>query len=311
MLGWCPASLVVLFVLSLRRLIIRASSGSSRSVGLHIEGRPAEDSELAQPGGGPSSPAAMFARVLPVGYLPPPGKGKEKISEIRYPCGSEYLRATVSYADAVGPSRVEPSFAKTFATRYGPPSGVQIWCPDLLTSYVVLVPKMVCFFEAAFENDLRFPLHAFIKNVLQHFNVFPSQLSPNFWGVLVGLLVFSRDKGLGVPSIALMLDFFSVKETLEGFLYILKQATARPIISDLPSSHKHWKECYFFVGGRHWEYNPTDQDNTLGIPTVWTAPENLREFSVYASRGHAMFLTLLCLRCFQVSVLTLLLRIGK
>ena len=67
---------------------------------------------------------AVVARVLPVGYLPPPCKGKEKISEIRYPCGSEYLRATVRYADVVGPSRVEPSFTKTFATRYGPPSGV-------------------------------------------------------------------------------------------------------------------------------------------------------------------------------------------
>ena len=93
---------------------------------------------------------------------------------------TKYLRAAMRYVDAVGASRVEPSFAKTFATRYGPPSGVQIWCLDLLTSYVVPVPKMVCFFEAAFENDLRFPLHLFIKNVVHHFNVCPSQLSPNF-----------------------------------------------------------------------------------------------------------------------------------
>ena len=129
------------------------------------------------------------------------------------------------YADVVGPSRVEPSFAKAFATCYGPPSGVRIWYPDLLTSYIVPVPKMVCFFEAAFENDLRFPLHPFIKNILQHFNVCPSQLSPNFWGILVGLLVFFRDKGLEVPSIALLLDFFNVKEASKGFLYISKRAT--------------------------------------------------------------------------------------
>ena len=145
------------------------------------------------------------------------------------------------YADSVGPSWVDFSYAKIFPTRYGPPSGVRIWCPDLLTSYVVSIPKMVCFFEAAFENGLRFPLHPFIKSVLQHFNVCPSQLSPNFWGVLVGLLVVFRDKGLGVPSIAFLLGLFSVKEVSEGFLYISKRATARPIISDLPSSHKHWK----------------------------------------------------------------------
>ena len=110
---------------------------------------------------------------------------------------------------------------------------------------------MVCFFQAAFENGLRFPLHPFIKNVLQHFNVFPSQLSPNFWGVLVGLLIVVRDKGLGVPSIALLLDFFSVKEAVKGFLYISKRTNAKLIISNLPSSHKHRKEHYFFVNGRN------------------------------------------------------------
>ena len=181
-------------------------------------------------------------------------------------------------AEAVGPSRIEPAFGKAFATRYKPPFGVHVWCPDCLTSYIVQVPKMVCFFEAAFENGLRFPLHPFIKSILQHFNVCPSQLSPNFWGVLVGLLVFFRDKALGVPNIALLLDFFKVKEAAEGFLYISKRTNAKLIISDLLSSHKHLKERYFFVSGRNWEYNPTDQEDTLGISTVWTAFENLREF---------------------------------
>ena len=226
-------------------------TGYSCSVGLPIEGRSAEESVSGQTGSGLGCPTAVVAGVLLVGYLPLPGKGKGKINEIRYPDGFEYLRVVVRYAEAVGPSRVEPSYAKTFSTRYRPPSGVQILCPDLLTSYVVPVPKMVCFFEAAFEKGLRFPLHPFIKSVLQHFNVCPSQLSPNFWGVLVGLSVFFRDKGLGVPSIALLMDLFSVKEALEGFLYISKWATAQPIISDFPSSHKHWKERYFFIGGRH------------------------------------------------------------
>ena len=220
---------------------MRASSRSSRSVDLCIEGRMTGDSESVQPGEGLGSLVVVVVGVLPVGYLPPPGKGKEKIREIRYPCGSKYLRATVRYTDALGPSRVEPSFAKTFTTNYGPPSGVRIWCPDFITSYVVSVPKMVCFFEATFANDTHFPLHPFIKNILQHFNVCPSQVSPNFWGILVGLLVFFRDKGLRVPNIAMLLDFFSVKEASEGFLYISKRATARPIIFDLPSFHKLWK----------------------------------------------------------------------
>ena len=137
----------------------------------------------------------------------------------------------------MGPSRVEPLYGETFARHYRPLFGVKVWSPDILTSYMVQVPKMVCFFEVAFDNSLRFPLHPFIKRVLQHFNVYPSQLSPNFWGILVGLLVFFRDKGLGVPSIALFLDLFSVKEVVEGFLYLSRRASAPLIISDLPSSH--------------------------------------------------------------------------
>ena len=148
---------------------------------------------------------------------------------------------------AVGPSRVEPLFGETFARRYRPPFGVQVWSPDILTSYVVQVPKMVCFFEVAFDNGLRFPLHPFIKRVLQHFNVCPSELLPNFWGILVGLLVFFRDKGLGVPSIALFLDLFSVKEAAEGFLYLSRRASAPLIISDLPFPTDFGKRVIFFL----------------------------------------------------------------
>ena len=182
--------------------------------------------------------------------------------------GSEYLKLAVQNALAVGPSRVGPLCGETFVRHYRPPFGVQVWSPDILTSYVVQVPKMVCFFEVAFDNGLRFPLHPFIKSFLQHFNVCPSQLSPNFWGILIGLLVFFRDKGLGVPSIALFLALFSVKEAVEGFLYLSKRATAHLIISDLLSSHKFWKERYFFVSGRSWEYDLLDKEDTLGVPAV-------------------------------------------
>ena len=83
-----------------------------------------------------------------------------------------------------------------------------------------------------------------------------------------------------VLNLALLLGLFSVKESTEGFLYISKRSNSRLIISDMPSSHKFWKERYFFVSDRNWEYNPADQEDTLGVPTSWTTNENLREFSL-------------------------------
>ena len=109
----------------------------------------------------------------------PLGKGKKKINVIKYPKGSDFLKSAVRHAVKVRPSKVGPSYESVFAERYRPLPGVRIWSPDVLTFYAASVPGMVCFFEVAFDNDLRFPLHPFIKEVLQHFNICPSQLAPN------------------------------------------------------------------------------------------------------------------------------------
>ena len=43
------------------------------------------------------------------------GKGKDKIDEIKYLVGSEYLRSSVHNALAVGPRRVESLYGEVFA----------------------------------------------------------------------------------------------------------------------------------------------------------------------------------------------------
>ena len=209
----------------------------------------------------------------------PLGKGKKKINLIRYPKGSDFLKSAVLHAVNVGPSKVGPSYEFIFAESYRPLPGVRIWSPDVLTFYAASVPDMVCFFEVAFDNGLRFPLHPFIKEVLQHFNICPSQLAPNGWGILVSLLAFFRDKGLGVPNVALLLHLFSPTATTEGFIYFSRRSGAPQVISDLPSSHRSWKGRYFF--GSNWEYDSFDRDDTLGVPTTWSSPDNLREYSYY------------------------------
>ena len=197
----------------------------------------------------PSRSAAVEPRNAPRASPHPLGKDKGKINLIKYPGGSDYLKSIVQHAVTVGPSKVDPSYGATFAERYRPPPGVRIWTPNVLTFYAASVPGMVCFFEVAFDNGLRFPLHPFMKGVLQHFNICPSQLAPNSWGILVGLLTFFRGRRLGVPSVALLLHLFSPKETTEGFLYFSRRSGAPLVISDLLSSHRSWKGCYFFVSG--------------------------------------------------------------
>ena len=154
--------------------------GPGRSSSLRIGGDSSTESGSGRTSGESNHLSMVVPRGAPREPPSPLGKGKDKIDEIKFPVGSEYLKSAVQNALAVGPSRVEPLFGEIFTRRYRPPFGVQVWSPDVLTSYVVQVPKMVCFFEVAFENDLHFPLHPFIKRVLLHFNVCSSQLSPNF-----------------------------------------------------------------------------------------------------------------------------------
>ena len=250
--------------------------GPGHSSSLRIDG---DTSAIAGSGGVFDRSVGVELRDAP--EVPPLSldKGKGKVNLIKFPGGSEYLRSAIQHALTMGPSKVALSYGATFARRYQPPFGVRVWSHDVLTFYVVSVPKMVCFFEVAYDNGLRFPLHPFIKGVLHHFNVCPSQLAPNGWGILVILLVFFRDRGLGVPSIALLLYLFSPKETSEGFLYFSRRSGAPLVISDLPSSHRMWKGRYFFVSGHNWEYDPLDKDDTLSVLVAWTTPENLRECS--------------------------------
>ena len=103
-----------------------ASFRSIHSVGLHIGGKLVEGPESEQVGCGSGGLPNAAIMALVVGHPPFLSKGKERISEIRYPTRSEYLRAAVRCSDAVGPSRVEPSYVEIFSTCYRPPTGIHV-----------------------------------------------------------------------------------------------------------------------------------------------------------------------------------------
>ena len=117
--------------------------GLDRSSIMRIGSNSAETSSSGWTDGGNENLAVVVHRAA-LGEPPfPLDKGKGKLNEIRFPSGFEYLRVFIQNAEAVGPNQVEPLYGEIFAARYRPPFGVQVWCPDVLTTYVVEVPKMV------------------------------------------------------------------------------------------------------------------------------------------------------------------------
>ena len=49
-------------------------------------------------------------------------------------------------------------------------------------------PKEVCFYESAFVCGLRFPVHPFLMELLDHFDIAPRQLMPNSWRIVVSCM---------------------------------------------------------------------------------------------------------------------------
>ena len=140
--------------------------GPGRSSSLRIGGDSSTVASSGRTGGASGRSTGVELRDAPGAPPFPFDKGKGKVDLIKYPGGSEYLKSAVQHALIMGPTKASPSYGATFARRYRPPFGVRVWSHDVLTSYVVFVPKMVCFFEVTFNNGLRFPLHPFMKGVL-------------------------------------------------------------------------------------------------------------------------------------------------
>ena len=91
---------------------MRTSFGPNRSSGMRLGGRLAEESKLRWTGCGSGSLDDVVDRAPPADPPYPYEKGKEKVSEIRYPSGFEYLKAAVKYADAVVLVRSSPFMKK-------------------------------------------------------------------------------------------------------------------------------------------------------------------------------------------------------
>ena len=103
MLGWGSAfSSISLF----SYLALRILMGLNRSSVLCKWSNIVEASSSGRTGGEFDSLAMVVHRVAPEEPSFSLGKGKGKINEIRYPSGSEYLRAAIQNAKAVGPSQV-------------------------------------------------------------------------------------------------------------------------------------------------------------------------------------------------------------
>ena len=93
----------------------------------------------------------MVIEVLPIGYLPPPSKGKGKTSEIRYTGGSKYLRAAMRYVEAVGLAELSPRRLKPLLLVMDLPPASKSGVPTSSRLMLFLFPR----WSASLRRPLR------------------------------------------------------------------------------------------------------------------------------------------------------------
>ena len=125
-----------------------------------------------------------------------------------------------------------------FSNRFQFPERVRVRRPRKKERACYFSPEKVCFYEAAFLCELRFPVHPFIMELLNHFNIASRQLMPNLWRIVISCMEIwlATTKG-DMIKVDEFTYLYRLKESKEyGYYELLPWVKESRIVRGLPSS---------------------------------------------------------------------------
>ncbi|XP_044428317.1 uncharacterized protein [Triticum aestivum] len=143
--------------------------------------------------------------------------------------------------------------------RHGVPNEYTALLTDDLRANSPPPGGFICVYEAALEGRMRIPLDTFFCQVLSHFRIAPSQLTPNCWRMMAGFFALCHEAG-AEPSSAVFLHFFSI--VVHGNEWYLFRAKKNLRFTGFPHYIKDWKRGFFFL------FSPT----SWPCPVEWGEP---------------------------------------
>ncbi|KAL2485675.1 Plus3 domain-containing protein [Abeliophyllum distichum] len=122
--------------------------------------------------------------------------------------------------------------------------------------------------QAILAAGLRLPFPRVVRKFLWEWGIAPTQLCPNGWRILIGLLVLWDQLGFPRPSIGDFHSLYSFKSDgkRSGWWYAsVKVKTGGSVVTQTPDSIKNLKKFWFFVRGP-WQFAENDAKPDLSIP---------------------------------------------
>ena len=137
-----------------------------------------------------------------------------------------------------------------FKDRFQFPARVRVRRPDDEDRACHFFPGEICFYETAFSCGIRFPVHPFIMELLDHFGIAPGQLMPNSWRIVVNCMEIWLAANRDMIKVGELVHMYRLKESKEyGYYELVPWGRKTRIVKGLPSSFRYWKSRFFFVFG--------------------------------------------------------------
>lgn len=121
---------------------------------------------------------------------------------------------------------------------------IRIPCPED-RPHLPPAEEFATFFIGQIFNGLRFPLHPFFAEVSTYFQIPLSQFTPNSFRVLCGVAIVFRY--YHIPLTPENFHFFFVIKTKEVGVFYFAARPSTKFLSNFPTSHKYWKNKYFYI----------------------------------------------------------------
>lgn len=121
------------------------------------------------------------------------------------------------------------------------------------------------------EGGVRFPLHPLLEEVLHFYGIPHSQLFPNFFRIVMGVVALNNILGInsGLSEIRYCYNFVPITKEISKF-YFKPRSAKRQLVQMLPDSGKGVNDIFVIVEG-NWEL-PHRVDQVRTIPKVTGRP---------------------------------------
>ena len=147
---------------------------------------------------------------------------------------------------------LKESHLKGYRKRFQFPKGTSIRLPCLGEKACNFAHEEVCFYEANFLCGLRFPIHPFIMQVLDEFQITLGQLVPNAWRTIISCMsiwLYACDGEMITLNEFLYLYHLKAS-THYGYFKLLSWDRKSRVLRGFPYSFRDWKSQYFFVSSK-------------------------------------------------------------